>query len=195
MLSMGESTNIGDTMTFTATTNREKFLIGEALALAIATDCTRSEREQRPSDRADMIDVLCANFPPAMVAFHSFSACSSGDLPMFAYYEGEMQGGPEHAAFWSTIANLTEAREAASASDEDEEREVSFTAADVALDHLDWDGANPFPVVGLILKLSEALTSAGHSLEFVAEILRDMAEFMERRQCQCAGSAAEREAA
>jgi len=102
-------------MSFDTLTARERFLIGEALALAVVTDSMLPSHCQRLRDSEDGAEMLRANFPPDQVAFHSFHAGLRADGPTIAYYEGDMQGSPEHRIFWDALARVFEALEAEAA--------------------------------------------------------------------------------
>lgn len=99
------------TLTFENLGSRERFLIGEALAIAVATDRALPETRQRPSDSAGMIEILRTNFAPQEIAMHSYSASLNGDLPALDYYAGDCPDFEARDFFWDSLSDLMSARE------------------------------------------------------------------------------------
>lgn len=87
---------------------REWFVIGEALALASAyahrlpLDC------QFQNDREEMDDLLTRNFPPDQVAFHSIHAAFATGICVDPYFaDGEET--QDHQVFLRTLVDALDA--------------------------------------------------------------------------------------
>lgn len=92
---------------------RHRILIGEALALSVATDMSLPVDRQASSNRDDMSDYLCSHYSPDEVAYFAWSAHQKTGLPVTAFYEGDEQGTEAHVEFWEALSNFMDVGAAA----------------------------------------------------------------------------------